>query len=393
MMPLSLVSLVFAAFAIGTTEFVIAGLLPSISGDLGVSIPAAGLLVTGYAIGVAIGGPIVGLLLTAVQRKLSILLIMGIFILGHVWCAVATDYAWLMAGRIVISLSHGTFFGMAVIIAGTLVPAERSGSAVAMIVAGITIANILGVPGGTAIGQAFGWRAVFVVLAALGVVSAAAMALLLPASKSDRSQAPRISAQFRALGHYQVYLTFAAIIFMMIAFWCVFTYIAPLLITSSGVTAEYVPLLLMLFGIGATVGAVAGGRLADRAPRQLLFWVYPVQALVFVIILLASGSASVMAAVLVVFGIVTFIPNATIVNRLLKGAAAAPELASTLMSTVFNIGIAGGAYLGAMVLERGVSYAQLPWFGIAMVTIAFGLTLFSLGQDRRATVTEAAAPA
>ncbi len=382
-MPLSLLSLVFAAFSIGTTEFVIAGLLPSISADLHISIPTAGLLVTGYAIGVAVGGPIVGLLLTPLQRKQGILLIMGIFIAGHIWCAVAPDYALLMAGRIVISLSHGTFFGMAVIIAGTLVPPERSGRAVAMIVAGITIANILGVPGGTAIGQAFGWRAVFVVLAGLGVISAVAMGILLPASPADRSHAPRFSAQFRALGNHHVYLTFAAIIFMMIGFWCVFTYIAPLLINSSGVEVEYVPLLLMLFGIGATLGAVTGGRLADHAPRSLLFWIYPAQALVLIAILFASSSATAMAAILFVFGVTAFLPNAAIVNRLLRGAAAAPELASTLMSTVFNIGIAGGAYLGAMALERGVSYQHLPWFGIAMVTVAFGVTVVSLGLDRR----------
>jgi DHA1 family inner membrane transport protein len=390
--PPSLASLVLAAFSIGTTEFVIAGLLPSISVDLAVSIPSAGLLVTGYAIGVAIGGPIMGLLLTPFQRKQSILLVMGIFILGHLWCAFAPNYALLMAGRIIISLSHGTFFGMAVIIAGSLVPPDRSGRAVGMIVAGITIANILGVPGGTAIGQVFGWRAVFIVLAVLGGLSAFAMAILLPSSTSDRSQAPKFSDQFRALANHQVYLTFAAIIFMMIGFWCVFTYVAPLLTTTSGIEAEYVPALLLLFGIGATIGAVIGGRLADQTPRQVLFWAYPAQAVVFGSLLFASGSGAAMAAILVVFGIVTFIPNATLVSRLLKGAAAAPELASTLMSTVFNIGIASGAYLGAVALERNVAYAQLPWFGIGMVAVAFGLTLISLGQDKRVGVEKLAVP-
>jgi MFS transporter, DHA1 family, inner membrane transport protein len=339
------------------------------------------------------GGPIVGLLLTPLQRKQSILLIMGIFILGHVWCAFAPNYALLMAGRIVISLNHGTFFGMAVIIAGSLVPPERSGRAVGMIVAGITIANILGVPGGTAIGQAFGWRDVFIVLAVLGVLSAIAMAAWLPSSTSDRSNAPSFRAQFRALGNHQVYLTFAAIIFMMVGFWCVFTYIAPLLITTSGVRTEHVPALLLLFGIGATVGAVLGGRLADHAPRRLLFWVYPAQALVFATILLGSGSAVAMTVILLVFGIVTFIPNATIVNRLLGGAAAAPELASTLMSTVFNIGIASGAYLGAVALERNTAYAHLPWFGIAMAAVAFGLTVVSLGLDKQVDTAKSAAPA
>lgn len=381
-MPLSLLSLFLASFCIGTTEFMIAGLLPAISTDLGVSIPTAGLLVSGYAIGVAVGGPLVGLALTPLQRKQSILILMAIFIAGHLWCALAPSYELLMAGRLVISLSHGSFFGMAVIMAGTLVPPERSGRAVAMIVAGITIANILGVPGGTAIGQLLGWRAVFIVLGALAAATAAAMVFLLPAGSSDRTQAPGVGAQFRALANQEVYMTFIAIIGIMIAFWSFFTFVAPFLTNVSGIPPELVPGLLLLFGVGATAGAFAGGRLADRNPRQLLQWIFPVQALIFIVVLLVSGNAVTMAITLFVLGVVTFTPNAAIVNRLLHGAAAAPELASTLMSTVFNIGIASGAYLGAVALESGASYAQLPWFGIVFCSLATAIVLVSLRLER-----------
>lgn len=382
-MPLSLLSLFLASFCIGTTEFMIAGLLPAISTDLGVSIPTAGLLVSGYAIGVAVGGPIVGLALTPLQRKQGILAVMAIFILGHLWCALAANYGLLLAGRLVISLSHGSFFGMAVIVASSLVPPDRSGRAVALIVAGITVANILGVPGGTAIGQAFGWRSTFYVLGTLGLAATAAMAVLLPSQSTDRSRAPTFAAQFRALGNQEVYMTFLVIIAIMITFWSLFTFVAPLLINVSGLQADYVPALLLLFGVGATIGAFAGGRLADRWPRQLLAWIFPAQIAVFALVLVTSGNAPVMAVVLFILGIVTFAPNAAIVNRLLRGAAEAPELASTLMSTVFNIGIASGAYLGALALANGAGYQQLPLFGLAFGAVATALMLYSLNLEHR----------
>jgi MFS transporter, DHA1 family, inner membrane transport protein len=384
-MPLSLLSLFLASFCIGTTEFMIAGLLPEISSDLGVSIPVTGILISGYAIGVAIGGPIMGLLLTPLQRKQAVLILMGIFVLGHLWCAAAPSYGLLLAGRIVISLSHGAFFGIAVIIASTLVPPDRSGRAVAVIGAAITIANVVGVPGGTLIGQTLGWRAVFLVLAALAVLSAAVTTVLLPANRSDRAKAPRFKAQVRALGNQKVFLTFLVIIFEMIGFWSVFTFVAPLLISTSNVSDALVPGLLLLFGVGATVGTLIGGRFADMAPTRLLLLIFPLQAVAFTLVIVAS---SVLASALALFvlGMTIFAPQAPLVNRLLSGAAAAPELASTLLSTVFNIGIASGALIGASALEGGLDYGQLPWIGLMFAGVTTATMMFSLRLDQHAAV-------
>ena len=379
-MSLALVSLFLASFCIGTTEFMIAGLLPAISGDLSVSIPTAGLLVTGYAIGVAVGGPIIALMLAGVPRKRAILVTMAIFIAGHVFCALAPSYELLMVGRIIISLSHGTFYGMAVLAAVGVVPPEKSGGAVSLIFAAITIASIAGVPAGTAIGDLWGWRATFWTLGAVGALCTLALAAFLPADRMDRKSAPGIGAQFRALGNQQVYLAFAIIVAMTIAFWSFYTFVSPFLSTVSGVPETWVPALLLLFGVGATVGALLGGRFADLAPQRLLLLVFPLQALVYTGIFVSGGSGVAMGFGLFLLGAIYFMPNAALTGRILEGAARAPELASTLLSSVFNIGIASGAYAGATALERGFAYAHLPWvgLGLSLVAAAFCATTLQL---------------
>ncbi len=390
-MTFALLSLFLAAFSIGTTEFVVAGLLPEISADLSVTVPAAGLLMTGYAIGVAVGGPILSLLTSRFPRKPTILALMAIFIVGHVLCAVATSYPLLMAARVVVSFSHGSFFGLAAIIAVSLVPAERAGTALSLVFAGISVANIVGVPIGTAIGNAWGWRSTFWVVAALAIITSVTMALALPRDAAPRPGAVSFWTQFRVLRRPQVYLTYAIIVTVMIGFFAFFTFVAPFLNTVAGASADTVPWLLLLFGVGSTIGIFVGGRLADWSPMRTLLLAFPAQAVVWVLILLLGSNATAMAVLLFAIGATAMLTNTSMQNRILSGAAEAPDLASTLISSVFNIGIAIGAYLGATALSNGVAYAQLPWLGLVSALLTAVLAAIAYVVDRRPALATAAA--
>lgn len=383
-MPFAVVVLFFGAFCVGTTEFVIAGLLPVISRDLGISIPNAGYLISAYAVGVAIGGPVLTLAISRFPRKRNLLLLMAIFIAGHVWCATSQGFASLMAGRLVVALSHGSFFGVASVVAVSIVPENRRGAAIAWLFAGISVANILGVPGGTAIGNWLGWRATFWVVCGAAVLASVAMVISIPQDNEAAGDRAGIGAQISAIINQKVLLSYLAFAVMLVGFWSFFTFVAPHLTIVVGITQQQVPLLLFLFGTGATVGTILGGRLADRIPAKTLAFGLPSQALAFIAVLMASVNPYLMALVLFVFGVIMFIPASSIVNRVLQGASRAPDLASTLVSTAANIGIAAGAVVGSQALSAGLGYSQLPWIGILFATLAACVMLVSLKIEKAA---------
>ena len=285
---LPLLTLTLATFAIGTTEFVISGLLPEISADLGVSIPTAGLLVTGYALGVAIGGPILAILTNRLPRKTALLALMGIFVVGHVLCAVAPDYTLLMVARVVASFCHGAFFGIGSVVAVSLVPQDRRASAVALMWAGIAASNILGVPAGTALGQAFGWRSTFWAVALIGAIATAAIAVWLP--DIGRAGQTRLASEFKVLARPQVLLALALSVLICAATFSVFTYIAPLLIETTGISPAALPLYLLLFGVGGVIGMQVGGRFADRNLMASIIGVFVALVVVYLILLVAFRS-------------------------------------------------------------------------------------------------------
>lgn len=382
-MSFALLSLFLAAFAIGTNEFVVAGLLPDISRDLSVSIPVAGLLISGYAIGVAIGGPVLSLLTSRFPRKPMVLAMMGIFVAGNVLCALAPTYGVLMAARLVVSASHGTFFGIAMIIAVNIVPANRRGAALSLVLAGITVANLLGVPGGTAIGHLWGWRATFWIIAGIAVLAALAMAILLPATNAASHSRSLIGHQFRVLAHRQVWQSYVIIILWMVGFWTFFTYIAPYLTNVTGFRDDQIAPLLLVFGLGATAGIFIGGRLADWKPAPTLLGAFPVQVASFVALLIFATNAGAVSVLMFVLGFLTFAPSSTLQNRVLHHAREAPELASTLISSVFNIGISAGALAGAAMLSRGVAYERLPLFALAFAVVTSIAAAYSVWLDRR----------
>lgn len=383
-MPISLFALFLSTFAIGTTEFIIAGLLPQVSGDLGVSIPTGGFLVTAYAIGVAIGGPILSLSLARLPGRMAILLLLAAFTIGQVACAVAPTYETMLAARVLVAATHGAIFGVGAILATHLVSAERAGRAVSYLLAGVTVANVLGVPAGAAIGTALGWRASFWSVGVLGLVAIVAVLLLVPKTETAQQKPVSLLSQVHVLGRPVVFLTFLVLIFGMIGQFALLTYIVPVLNEVSGIDLSTIPWLLLCFGIGSTVGVLVGGRLSDWKTLPSLVGILVAQAATYALISLTIGNGLAMSILMVVWGAVGFAFGAPAQARILSASSDAPNLASTLIPSAYNIGIAVGAVVGGLLLGAGGSYAMLPLIGVAASLIAAGIAVLSgVGRQRQ----------
>jgi DHA1 family inner membrane transport protein len=368
-MPLWLFALFLAAFAIGSSEFVIAGILPEVSTDLVISIPTAGLLVSLYALGVAIGGPLLATFTGRFPRKRLLLIYVVIFTVGYVACALAANFGLLLLARVVISLIHGAYFGTAMVLASSLIDEKRRGFAVALILSGLTVANVLGVPIGTAIGQAFGWRVTFWAVALLGVASLVAIAFLVPRDGAHETGVGNLLEEVKALGREPVYSSLAIIILQTVGQFALFTYIAPVLTDVSGVSTDLVPWLLLIFGIGSTVGVLAGGRLSDWKLMPSLIGILAFQVVVYVLMAIFVGSAWAMTGLVLLWGMTSFAFGAPVQHRILTATRDAPLLSASLIPSAFNIAIAGGAWFGGALIDGGFGYAILPWVG-AIGTIA-----------------------
>ena len=390
-MSLPLFALFLAAFAVGTTEFVITGMLPVVAGDLHVSIPMAGYLISGYAAGVAIGGPIVAILTTGFERKATLLGLMGVFILGNALCAFAPSYGWLLAARLVISVSHGAFFGLAGIAAASLVREDRKASAISMVIAGISVANVIGVPVGTAIGNIFGWRATFLAITVLGLIATAGIALLLPPGLKTKAERPTLRREFAVIGKQEVYLSLAMMVLISGAFFGLFSFIAPILTEVSGVSPLMLPWLLVVSGVGSFLGNLTGGRLADWKLMPSVIVIFVAIIVTYGLFLVGMHHIATATGIIFVWAFVNFSFAAPLQARILRGAAEAPNLASTLVSTAFNIGIGGGAAINATALTHGVSYVMLPVLGFFGAVPALGLAVLAITLDRRAVATAPAA--
>lgn len=383
-MTLPLFALFLAAFAFGTAEFVIAGVLPEVAQGLGITVPVAGYLVTAYAVGIAIGGPLLAVATKKYQRKAVILVLAAIYTLGQVLCATAPNFEFLLAARVLVAVVHGTYFGIAAVVAVSLVPVDRRGFAVALILSGLTVSNILGVPGGTAIGNAFGWRATFWAVGALGLVATIAIALFLPHSAGAASTTGSFMREFKALARQQIVTSLLIVVLAMIGQYSLFTYIAPLLREVTGLDANLVPWVLLLYGVGSTIGVFIGGRLADWRLMPSLIAILSAQALAFGLVYLLSPYPIVMAASVFFWGGVNFAFGSPVQSRVLAWAGDAPNLASSLIPTGFNIGIAIGAILGANLLEQGFGYRALPLIGCVSLALAVVVAVTSHILEQRA---------
>lgn len=380
-MPLPLIALALASFGIGTTEFVIMGLLPEVAKDLGISIPQAGLLVTGYALGVVIGAPIVAIITNSLPRKSTLIGLACVFILGNFLCAVAPSYELLMMARVVTAFCHGAFFGIGAVVAADLAPPNQRAQAIAIMFAGLTIANILGVPAGTALGQALGWRATFWAVVGIGAVAAAALAAWVPARIPH--QPGRVMREFRVLGNAQVLLAMGMSVLASASLFSVFTYITPLLREVTGLTPKTAAAVLLLFGAGITVGNFIGGRLADWKLMPSLIGIFVTLTLALCTFAFTSHVAIPAMATIFVWGIIDFALVAPLQIRVVDKASHAPNLASTLNQGAFNLGNAAGAWIGGAALSMGLEYANLPWVGAGLAMGALGLCLVSQMIERR----------
>ena len=391
-MPLPILALAVASFCIGTTEFVIMGLLPEVAADLGVTIPAAGLLVTGYALGVVVGAPVIAVATASLPRKPVLIALAALFVLGNLLCAVAPTYWLLMAARVVTAFGHGAFFGIGSVVAASLVPANRKASAIALMFAGLTLANILGVPGGTAFGEVFGWRATFFAVVLIGLASVAAIAFLVPAGVAQPSGGGLLS-EVRVLGKLQVWLAMLISALASGSLFAVFTYIKPFLTEVSGLSTDTVTWVLLLFGGGMTVGNIVGGRLADWKLMPTVIGTLLLLAVLLAGLAQFGWQAAFAVAAVFLWGVLVFVVVPPLQLRVVGTAAEAPNLAATLNQGAFNMGNAAGAWIGAAALTAGVAYRDLPLVGAAIALAAVAVAVLSQRLDRRVPVAAAVCPA
>ncbi len=383
-MSLPLIALFIAAFAFGTTEFVIAGVLPQVADGLGVTVPTAGYLVSGYALGIAIGGPLLTLATARVPRKTLLLCLMLVFCVGQAACALAPDFAAMLSIRVAVAVAHGAYFGVAMVVAVSLVREDQRGMAVALILAGLTVSGIVGVPAGTAIGNVWGWRATFWAMFVLGIVAALAMIALLPRTAGGSRPPAGLRSEVRVLGRQQVWTSLILMLMLMLCQFVPYTYIAPLLQQVTGLDAAFVPWVLLLNGIGATLGVFIGGKLSDHRLMPSLITMLVLQGVVLATIYLVSPYPLPMVAALTLWGGLNFAVGTPIQTRILSWTADAPNLASSLIPSGFNIGIALAAFVGAMMLNAGYSYRSLPLLGVAAMVVATVVALSSwIAEQRR----------
>ncbi|QEW30952.1 MFS transporter [Erwinia billingiae] len=366
-MPVSLLALALSAFAIGTTEFVIMGLLPEVAGDLGVSIPSAGWLISGYALGVAIGAPIMALLTAKLPRKRTLMLLMVIFIIGNGLCALAYSYNLLMMARVVTALCHGAFFGIGAVVAASLVAPGKQASAVALMFTGLTLANVLGVPLGTWFGQLYGWRATFWGVSVIGVLAFIALIVSLPTNRDEKPV--HLASEIGALANGRLWLSLLTTVFFAAAMFALFSYIAPLLLQVTGISDKGVSWTLFLIGGGLTVGNILGGKLADRKLSLSLILSFSLIAVFSLIFSWTSHALWLAELTLFLWAMATFATVPGLQINVVRHGKEAPNLVSTLNISAFNVGNAFGAWAGGAVIGSGYGLTAVP---VAAAVLAVG---------------------
>ena len=375
-MPLALLALAIGGFGIGLTEFVIMGLLPEVADDFAVSETTAGYLISGYALSVAVGAIGLTLALTRVPRKTALLGLMVLFVAGNLISAVAPDYPTMMLGRIVAALCHGAFFGIGSVVAARLVGPDRKASAIAFMFGGLTLANVLGVPFGTLLGQAAGWRSTFWAITVIGVLAFAGIAALVPTARGAESGTTSARAELAAFASPQVWFSIAVTVLGYGGMFGGFTYIAFTLTEVSGFSAAAVPWLLVLFGVGLFAGNLLGGRAADRDLLRTLLVVLAALTAVLAGFALTASSPALTVVALVLMGGVGFATVPGLQMRVMHYADRAPTLASGANIAAFNVGNALGAWLGGLTLAAGLGYTSPLWAGAAVT--ALGLVVLAV---------------
>ncbi|MBO3680663.1 MFS transporter [Streptomyces sp. NEAU-YJ-81] len=379
-MPLALLALAVSAFGIGTTEFVMMGLLPNVAGDLGTSVPTAGYLVSAYAIGVVVGAPLLTALGSRIPRKRMLVLLMALFTVGNLASALAPNFGLLIAGRVLAGLPHGAFFGVGAVVASRLVSEDRRARAVATMFLGLTIANIVGVPVATLLGQNLGWRATFLVVSAIGVVAMGALARLVPQVSHEEHGGLR--QELGALRDRQVILGLLTAVFGFAGVFAVYSYLASMMTEVTGFGESTVTLVLALFGIGMTLGALIAGPLTDRALRPTLYGSLAALAVTLVAFDFTVHVKWAALLSVVVLGAVGFMTTTPLQMLVMNKAQHAPTLASASNHSAFNLANAGGAWLGGVAIAAGWGWTSPTLVGAVLAVIGLAIALIAGRTDR-----------
>ena len=385
-MPLALLALTISAFAIGTTEFVIVGLIPTIAEQLGVTVPSAGLLVTIYALGVPIGAPVLTALTSRIPRKLLLIGLMVLFTLGNLLAWQSPSYESLVVARLLTGLAHGVFFSIGSTIATSLVAKEKAASAIAIMFGGLTVALVTGVPLGTFIGQQFGWRETFLAVSLIGAVATLASIILVPSNIKNQGSAG-VREQLKVLTHPRLLLIYAITALGYGGVFTTFTFLAPMMQELAGFSAPTVSWILLAYGVAVAVGNIWGGKLADRhgAVRALSFIFAALAVLLLVFQFTASHSIAALLTV-IVMGVFAFgnVPGLQVyvVQKAAQYTPNAVDVASGLNIAAFNIGIALGSVIGGQTVAS-LGLAQTPWIGALIVVVALLLVSLSGRLDKK----------
>ncbi|MCF3962420.1 MFS transporter [Streptomyces fuscigenes] len=379
-MPLALLALAVVAFGIGTTEFVTMGLLPQIADGVGVSVPHAGNLVSAYALGVVVGAPLLTGLGARIPHKRLLLLLSGLFIIGNTASALAPNFGLLFAARVLAGLPHGALFGVGAVVASRLVAPERAARAVSTMFLGLTVANIVGVPAGTALGQQLGWRYAYFAVGVLGLLAFAALAFLVP--HQPRGPQSGIRHELRAMGNRQVAIGLVTAVVGFGGFFAVYSYLVPMLTHLTGLSDSSTTLVLALYGVGMTLGTLVAGPLTDRALRPSLYAGLVLLAAALVTFYFAVHSTIPALITITFIGGVGALITTPIQMLLMAKADKAPTMAAASNHSAFNLANAGGAWLGGLVIGAGWGWASPALVGAALALAGLGLAVTGGVMDR-----------
>jgi len=402
-MPVGLIALALGGFGIGLTEFVIMGLLPQVAADFSVTEATAGWLISGYALAVVVGALGLTAAVTRFERKPVLAVLMVLFIAGNLVSAVAPDYALMMTGRIIAALSHGAFFGIGAVVAASMVAPTKKAGAIAIMFTGLTAANVLGVPFGTMLGQAAGWRSTFWAITVIGVLALAGILALVPntgsteeaASTAAGSASGGLRGELRAFRSGQVWLSILVTILGYGGMFGAFTYIAFTLTDVTGFSATTVPWLLILFGVGLFIGNTIGGKAADKNVDRTLLVALAVLVVVLTAFALTAGNQPMTIASMVLLGGFGFATVPGLQMRVMKYATSAPTLASGANIGAFNVGNALGAWLGGVTITAGLGYTSPIWAGAGITLLGLAVMAFAASRAKvsRAKKHDAGRPA
>ncbi|HEX6353779.1 Cmx/CmrA family chloramphenicol efflux MFS transporter [Actinophytocola sp.] len=375
-MPFAVYVLGLAIFAQGTSELMLAGLLPEIAGDLGVSIPQAGLLISAFAVGMLVGAPVLAVVTLRWPRRAALLTFLAVFAATHVVGAVTSSYAVLLGTRVAGAFVYAGFWAVASVAAVGMAGPERRGRAMSVVAGGLTVATILGLPAGTAIGQHLGWRAAFWAVAIMSALTMAAVAATI--RDTADATAPDLRAEVRTMANPRLWLAYAGTALTTAALIVTFSYLAPFLTDTTGVSSGVVPVLLALYGLGSLAGITIGGRTADAHPFRTLYAGAGGLVAASVTLALFADQPPPAIVAITLLGAFGFATNPALNARVFAEAGGAPTLAAATNISAFNVGITAGPWLGGTALDAGAGYPVVAWLGAALGVVALGVVTVSV---------------